>query len=71
MNDDLNTPRALKSMIQLADDIQSAASEHRDIARAQSLLLNQSAIFGLGLAGGQAEQRVIDGWNRHRQNFVD
>jgi L-cysteine:1D-myo-inositol 2-amino-2-deoxy-alpha-D-glucopyranoside ligase len=71
MNDDLNTPAALRSMAQLADDILSAANEHRGIARAQSLLMNQCSIFGLGLAGDQAKQRVIDGWNRHRQNFVD
>lgn len=71
MNDDLNTPAALRSMAHLADDILNGASEHRNIARAQSLLINQGAIFGLGLAGDQAEQRVIDGWDRHRQNFVD
>ena len=71
MMDDLNTPYALKSMTQLADGILSAAVEQRDVADAQSLLSNQSAVFGLRIMSEDPDQRVIEGWRQHRQKFTD
>ena len=71
MSDDLNTPDALNSMIQLADHILCAADEQKDLSEAQALLSNQSTVFGLRLESEEPEQRVIEGWLQHGKEFAD
>lgn len=69
MEDDLNTPFALNSLIGLANEIIAASSRGQDVVEAQKLLRKLAGILGLGLDRNGPEQSVIEGWNRHQQHF--
>lgn len=55
MDDDLNTPRALAVLFDLARDVNRAAAEGRDTANARSLLRELCGVLGLTLAAPEAE----------------
>lgn len=68
MEDDLNTPRALQLLDQMAEAIRHAHGHQ--IAAAQDQLRKLAGIFGLALDRTEADPRVVDGWNRHLSNFT-
>lgn len=71
MEDDLNTPAAIQSIIQLSNEISSASGQGMDIVEAQTTLRNLGQTLGLRLAQNGPEQRIVDGWSIHQQQFAN
>ena len=69
MDDDLNTPRAIKALEQLADATLTAVNAGQDVAAAQAALREMGYVFGLRLDQDGPEARVVEGWGRHLQRF--
>ena len=69
MDNDLDTPGALKVMDAFAGDILEAALARRDVKDAQAALRDFSSAFGLRLDHPDPEQRVKDGWSQYLQRF--
>jgi len=65
MDQDLNTPRALSVLFDLARDINRQSSSGFDVKRAQETLVNLSAVLGISLAQPDPD-KVLD-----TQPFVD
>ena len=65
MDQDLNTPRALSVLFDLARDINRQSSSGFDVKRAQDTLVNLSAVLGISLAQPDPD-KVLD-----TQPFVD
>lgn len=66
---DLDTPAALQVMHRMAGEILASAGHGQDITAAQACLRRFGQVFGLRLDAGQAEPRVIAGWEKHAQQF--
>jgi L-cysteine:1D-myo-inositol 2-amino-2-deoxy-alpha-D-glucopyranoside ligase len=66
---DLDTPAALQILNRLAGEILAAAGQGQDISAAQLRLRELGQVFGLRLDAGQAEPRVIKGWEQHALQF--
>ena len=58
MDDDINTPRALAALFDLARDINRGREAGRDVARAQDALRELAGVLGLSLAG--SGPRAVD-----------
>jgi len=69
MDDDLNTPRALKALEQLANATLAAVNAGQGVAAAQDALRKMGYVFGLRLDQDEPEARVMEGWGRHLQRF--
>lgn len=69
MEQDLDTPTALTALVQLADDVITAAEAGQNVAAAQETLKSLSKIFGLRLDAAAPEARVIAGWDEHLKKF--
>jgi L-cysteine:1D-myo-inositol 2-amino-2-deoxy-alpha-D-glucopyranoside ligase len=69
LDDDLDTPRALRHVEQLADVILDAAVAGQDVRSAQRRLRSMSSVFGLRLDAAEPEARVTSGWDRHLEDF--
>lgn len=65
LDNDLNSPGALKVMDGFADEILDAASVNRDIQDAQKALRDFCTVFGLRLDSVNAEDRVVKGWDQY------
>jgi L-cysteine:1D-myo-inositol 2-amino-2-deoxy-alpha-D-glucopyranoside ligase len=63
--EDLQTPRAVAVLSQVAQQIRVAARERQHIAKAQCLLRHYGQILGLRLAAQEVEAHVQHGWDRH------
>jgi L-cysteine:1D-myo-inositol 2-amino-2-deoxy-alpha-D-glucopyranoside ligase len=70
MDNDLDTPGALSALVGLADEILSAAGAGQDVGQAQESLRTWSAIFGLRLDRLGPEEKVVNGWQKHRERFL-
>jgi cysteinyl-tRNA synthetase len=70
MDDDLDTPNALKALARFADAIVAGARTGSGVVSAQGVLREFCRIFGLRLDASESEARVIDGWNRHLERFA-
>jgi len=71
LDDDLDTPSAVKSLAKLADTVIEGSAAGFDVTSAQKQLREFCRIFGLQLDTGGPEARVVNGWNRHLQRFLD
>jgi L-cysteine:1D-myo-inositol 2-amino-2-deoxy-alpha-D-glucopyranoside ligase len=71
MDHDLNTPRALAVMDDLANAILAAAAEGRSVSDAQDRLRRMAQVFGLRLDAASPEPRVTAGWDAHLQRFPE
>lgn len=69
MDDDLDSPSALRALAQLADEIVDGAERQYNVQAAQQTLRNLSSIFGLRLDRAEPEERVVAGWDRHLDRF--
>jgi cysteinyl-tRNA synthetase len=69
MEDDLNTPVALKSLLQLSNEISSASARAMNVIEAQRILKNLAKSLGLRLLKDGPEKRVVDGWSIHQRQF--
>lgn len=67
---DLDTPRAVAALLQLADRILQAATQGKGVEQAQATLRQLVAICGLRL-GVEPEERVVAGWNAHLHQFAN
>jgi L-cysteine:1D-myo-inositol 2-amino-2-deoxy-alpha-D-glucopyranoside ligase len=65
---DLETPRAIAALLQLADRVLQAAAQGKSVDQAQATLRQLAAICGLRL-GAEPEEQVAVGWNVHLQRF--
>jgi L-cysteine:1D-myo-inositol 2-amino-2-deoxy-alpha-D-glucopyranoside ligase len=63
MDNDLDTPSALKGLEDMAEQILDASLARRDLKEAQEALRNFASVFGLRLDKADAEARVVDEWN--------
>lgn len=71
MENDLDSPAALQTLHRLAEDITAAAVLQQDLEAAQELLRRLGRVFGLRLGEPSPSERVIQGWNKHLQDFQD
>jgi L-cysteine:1D-myo-inositol 2-amino-2-deoxy-alpha-D-glucopyranoside ligase len=72
LNNDLDTPAALRVLVGLANDILHAAAKgggEQSFAPAQSTLRQMARIFGLRLDAKAPEALVVAGWNEHLRRF--
>ncbi|MCB0168454.1 MAG: cysteine--tRNA ligase [Anaerolineae bacterium] len=69
LNNDLDSPAALATLVRLADDLIAAANAGQNVEPAQATLRRLSTIFGLRLDAAGPEDRVIAGWNEHLKKF--
>jgi L-cysteine:1D-myo-inositol 2-amino-2-deoxy-alpha-D-glucopyranoside ligase len=69
LDDDLNTPAALRALTALADTVLEAAAQDRSIEAAQGEMRRLAAILGLRLEAGAPEERVRAGWAAHARAF--
>lgn len=70
LDDDLDTPIALLTMEELAEQILRVAAAGRNVAEAQTTLRDMAEVFGLYLDRDEPEARVGDGWDRHLGKFA-
>jgi cysteinyl-tRNA synthetase len=66
MENDLQTPSALRALEKLAQVILDAGSQ-QDLKEAQETLRKYGRVFGLTMGSGAPEERVINGWHHHRR----
>jgi len=71
MDDDLDTPNALEALARFADTVIQGAQAGLDVTSAQAQLRELCYVFGLQLDADGPETRVVNGWNRHLQRFLD
>lgn len=69
MDDDLDTPTALRQLDHLAVELIAAAEAGQNVAEAQITFRALAQIFGLRLNASEAETRVIEGWTEHLKRF--
>ena len=69
MDNDLDTPLALKVLSDLADEISSAAALGMDVSMAQAVLRSLSGTLGVRLDITTPDSRVTSGWSEHLQRF--
>ena len=65
MENDLNSPDAVKVLLQLAKEIEAADEDGRAVGAAQDGLKELSETRGLGLTPGPPPSSVVDGWMNH------
>jgi L-cysteine:1D-myo-inositol 2-amino-2-deoxy-alpha-D-glucopyranoside ligase len=65
LDDDLQTPRAVAVLSQLAHRIRAAARQRQNVAQAQRILQQYGRILGLRLAAEGVDEHVQHGWDRH------
>ncbi len=70
MDQDLDTPAALRVLMDLVNKIQALALGRGDFSEAQGALCDMGRVFGLRGASGEPEASVIRGWNRHLGRFA-
>jgi cysteinyl-tRNA synthetase len=66
MENDLQTPAALRALEKLVQAILDAGGE-QDVREAQDTLRRYGSIFGLTAGSGEPEQRVVSGWNAKKR----
>ncbi|MGH2538493.1 MAG: cysteine--tRNA ligase [Candidatus Promineifilaceae bacterium] len=71
LDDDLNTPLALDTLLELAAAITTAAAGGGDIAAAQATMRELAAVLGLRLDRAGPEPEVVAGWQAHRRRFAE
>ncbi|MDX1665280.1 MAG: cysteine--tRNA ligase [Candidatus Promineifilaceae bacterium] len=69
MDDDLDTPLALRVMDEFAQQIVRVAQLGRDVGQAQQALAEMAAVFGLYLDADEPEARIVEGWDEHLERF--
>ncbi len=69
MDQDLDTPLALETLLELADRVARAAERGRDVAEAQAVLREMGRILGLRVDSSDPECRVQRGWGDHLRRF--
>ena len=70
MDNNLDTPAALKGLEALAEDIMEAAESGRNVKEAQQALRRFSSVFGLRLDKTQPEKRVVEGWTKYSDRVI-
>ena len=65
MENDLNSPEAIKVLLKLGQDIETANEEGRAVGAAQDVLKELSETLGLRLTPGPPPSSVVDGWTNH------
>ena len=71
LDDDLDTPTALKIVQELVKKIIYGNRAGKDIHEAQSVLRSFGDVFGLRMGNPEPDPRVIDGWNQHLTRFQE
>lgn len=71
MEDNLDAPRAIGLLDELAVQILAAAAGGADVAAAQTRLQAMGRVFGLVLEGEETREPVIEGWKEHLKKFQD
>ncbi|KAA3648832.1 MAG: cysteine--tRNA ligase [Chloroflexi bacterium] len=69
MQNDLDTPAALKALGQFADEILVAAEDGQNVSQAQQELCRCGRVFGMDFGKDNAYPEVVEGWEKHLQRF--
>jgi L-cysteine:1D-myo-inositol 2-amino-2-deoxy-alpha-D-glucopyranoside ligase len=69
LDEDLNTPKALRALANLSSEIMVAAGNGQDIHEGQDILRSMGSVLGLSQREGKPDPHVMDGWNRHLERF--
>lgn len=67
MENDLDTPGAVRALEELAQGILDAAQNQHEVREAQEALRKYGLVFGLTLGAGNPEERVSKGWNAQKR----
>ncbi len=70
MDQDLDTPAALRVLTTAANEILAAARRGAYVQPAQAHLRAMTQVFGLQLGSNAPEARVVAGWQRHLPRFT-
>jgi len=70
MQDDLNTPAALRALERAAEEVLTASRAGKGVQVAQKELRGAAQVFGLTLDAVEAEVAVIKGWGEHLRRFT-
>jgi L-cysteine:1D-myo-inositol 2-amino-2-deoxy-alpha-D-glucopyranoside ligase len=70
LDDDLDTPRAVRRLEQLADAVLDGAGAGQDVRSAQRMLRSMSQVLGLRLDLEEPEERVTNEWDHHLGDFA-
>ena len=70
MEDDLDTPTALKALGRAAEEVLAASRAGKGVQVAQKELRGAAQVFGLTLDAVEAEVAVIKGWDEHLKRFT-
>ncbi len=70
MENDLDAPKALLALEDLASGILDSAAAGYDVSGAQATLRRLGRVFGLRLDASAPEPRVVEGWAAHLQRFL-
>ena len=70
MQDDLNTPAALRALERAAEEIGAAKRAGKEVQAGQEVLRRAAQVFGLTLDVAEAEVAVVKGWNEHLRRFT-
>jgi L-cysteine:1D-myo-inositol 2-amino-2-deoxy-alpha-D-glucopyranoside ligase len=71
MENDLDSPRALAILSELAEGILAAGRSRENIRDAQEALRRSAEVFGLRFDANGPEARVLAGWDQHLQRFTE
>jgi L-cysteine:1D-myo-inositol 2-amino-2-deoxy-alpha-D-glucopyranoside ligase len=71
LGDDLNTPKALNALTNLAEQILYGAGHRQRVQRAQRALRDLAGILGLRLDAEAPEPHVCLGWQTHLRKFSE
>jgi cysteinyl-tRNA synthetase len=66
MENDLQTPAALRALEKLVQAVLDAAGQ-QDVREAQETLCRYGSIFGLSFGSDEPEERVVTGWNAKKR----
>jgi len=71
MENDLDSPRALAILSELAEGILAAGRSRENIRDVQEALRRSAEVFGLRFDANGPEARVLAGWDQHLQRFTE
>lgn len=71
LDQDLDTPKAFKTLSKFVKEIIAASNSGMDIIDAQTALRSWNAILGLQFEADRPDPEVVAGWNQHLTKFED
>jgi hypothetical protein len=71
MDDDLDSPGAIKVIRSFVDELIESAQGGQDVREAQDTLKQFGWVFGLRMDKSEPDQQVVNGWENIREDFEE